>query len=111
MTAETILQTVGGILITICLGLVGWCLKQLVALKERVAMHQATNEARHDEYERRFNELRSENNRLNKEHVDAIKQLGLELRDTNRHVKSVDDKINQVSQDIAVIKAKAEPNL
>ena len=103
---EQLLQTVGGILVTICLGLVSWCLKQVIDLKERVSTNEAKDEMRHQENERRFNELREENVRLRKDQLELNRQLVTDVKDTNRFVRELGDKLTSVQEDIAVLKAQ-----
>jgi len=92
-----ILQTLGGVLVTICLGLVAWCLKQVVGLKERVAKNEGRDDARQEEIDRRFTEQKEETNRLRHESIELTRQLA-------KDVKGLDDKLSQMQADIAALK-------
>jgi len=113
---SVILQTLGGILLTISMGLITWALKQLVKLKEtvatkanktevegvryeylslseRVARNEASDKARREEYERRFVELREDQHRQYTELSRVLTRLGEKVENG---IEKIDGKVTRV---------------
>ena len=62
-----ILLTLGGVIVSVALTLSAWALKSVVQLGSRLAAHEAKDEVRHDEIDRRLLEVQAQQKTTAKE--------------------------------------------
>ena len=89
MTLEQMALILISVLVTIAMGLAGWCLKQMVDLKVQFANHQGAEDAREKSYERRFAEIRDENHK-------TYGELKEDLSEIKRSVDAVHARIDKI---------------
>jgi len=60
MPIESAVQILIGVLLTISLGLIGWCLSQIVSMKGKFERHEGEHKGRDAEIDRRFCDVKQD---------------------------------------------------
>jgi len=96
-----VLEIVLGVLVTISLGLAGWGLANTVKVKTYVAVVDAKQEARHEEYDRRFTEHRKDLLDLKREHIAGNRAIAASLETVHEKLTA---RLSALQADINVVK-------
>ena len=98
-----VLLLLGSVIVSVAFGLSAWALKTVIQLGTRLAAHEAVDEARHDEIDRRLLEFQTQQKTATKEQretngqifkkLEAIHVNGAEIRGELKAVTTRLDKL------------------
>ena len=99
ITAPMVLQTVGGLLLAICLGLAGWGLNTAVSNSERISVMEAEVRSQKAVNEKLLSDLREISNETKEIRIALGGLLVIKPADVFKKVQMVEEKLDRLLQE------------